>query len=74
VQTVNVWKVFVASSVASLTAIAVAVYMGLQTHRDIVRSEWVTEINAAIAAGKLAPSADGGLCAYENKKWVRLDK
>mgnify|MGYP001050392351 FL=1 len=69
----HAWKTFVASAVASLAVIGVAIYMGVQAHRENVRAEWVDQINAAIANGRLARCADGGLCARAGSKWVRLD-
>lgn len=74
VHTANAWKGFIASAVASLVLIGIAVYMGIQAHRDIERSEWISDINAAIANGKLAACQGGGICAHVDKKWVRLDK
>lgn len=73
-HTATAWKAFVASALGSLAVIGVAAYMGLQAHQDIVRSEWVGQINAAIAQGNLArcPGSDG-LCARVGGKWVRLD-
>lgn len=72
--TANAWKAFLASALASIAVIAVAIYMGMTTHRDIARAEWVGLINAAIANGKLVPCHDGGLCAHADKKWVRIDQ
>lgn len=72
--TVNAWKAFVASALASAAVIAVAVYLSMSAHRDLARSEWTGLINAAIANGKLAPCQDGGLCARDGKKWVRIDQ
>lgn len=72
--TANAWKAFVASVLASAAVIAVAVYMGVTTHREMARAEWARLINASIANGKLAPCHDGGLCARMGKKWVRIDQ
>jgi hypothetical protein len=66
------WKTFVASAAASLAVIGVAVYVGLQAHRESVRAEWIGQINTAIANGELARCADGGVCARTGSKWVRL--
>ncbi len=64
-----------ASAVASLAVVAVAVHVGVQAHRANVRAEWIGQINAAIANGKLARCADGdGVCARAGSKWVRLDQ
>lgn len=70
----HAWKTFVASAVASLVVIGVAVYMGLRTHQDLIRAEWTGQINAAITNGKLARCRDGGLCARAGNRWVRLDQ
>jgi hypothetical protein len=66
------WKTFVASAVASLAVIGGAVYVGVQAHRESVRAEWIGQINTAIANGKLARCADGGVCARTGSQWVRL--
>jgi F0F1-type ATP synthase membrane subunit b/b' len=68
----HAWKTFVACAVASLAVIGVAVYVGLQAHRESVRAEWIGQINTAIANGELARCADGGVCARTGSKWVRL--
>ena len=70
----HAWKTFVASAVASLAVIGVAVYMVVQAHRVNVRAEWIDQVNAAIADGKLARCAEGGVCARAGNKWVRLDQ
>ncbi|THD10281.1 hypothetical protein [Rhodanobacter lindaniclasticus] len=69
----HAWKTFVASAVASLAVIGVAVCVGVQAHRESVRAEWIGQINTAIANGKLARCADGGVCARAGNKWMRLD-
>ena len=68
----HAWKTFVASAVASLAVIGVAICVGVQAHRESVRAEWIGQINAAIANGELARCADGGVCARTGGKWVRL--
>lgn len=68
------WKSFVASAMASLAVIGVALYIGWRTHQDLARAEWVGMINAAIANGKLAPCAGEGLCVRSGSKWVRIDR
>ncbi|MEP7187197.1 MAG: hypothetical protein ABI767_15305 [Rhodanobacter sp.] len=70
----SAWKAFVVSALASFAVIGVAVYMGVRTHRDMARAEWVGLINTSIANGKLAPCHDEGLCAHISKKWVRIDQ
>jgi hypothetical protein len=73
VHAANAWKAFVASATASIVVIAAATYIGIRTHQDMVRSEWVGLINAAIASGKLAPCVEGdGLCAKVKDRWMRL--
>ncbi len=72
--TATAWKAFVASALASVTVIGVAVYMGMHTRQDIARAEWTGLINAAIANGKLTQCSDGGLCARAGRKWVRIDQ
>ena len=58
----------------ALAVIGVAVYMAMHAHQEMTRSEWIGQINAAIASGKLVACPDGGLCAYIGKKLVRLDQ
>lgn len=73
VHAANAWKTFVASATASVVVIAAATWIGMRTHQDMVRSEWVGQINAAIASGKLAPCAEGsGLCAKVKNRWVQI--
>jgi CHASE3 domain sensor protein len=61
-------------ALGALAAVGVAAYMTMHVHQEIVRSEWVGQINTAIANGKLVACHDGGLCAYIGKKLVRLDQ
>ncbi|HEX7643243.1 MAG TPA: hypothetical protein VF472_13640 [Burkholderiaceae bacterium] len=70
----NAWKAFVASTVASLAIIGVAVYVSMKTHEDMQRSEWIGSINAAVANGKLVTCPDGGICAMIKDKPVHLDR
>jgi hypothetical protein len=73
VHAANAWKAFVASATASIVVIAAATCIGIRTHQDVVRSEWVGLINAAIASGNLAPCVEGGdLCAKVKDRWMRL--
>ncbi|WP_426699845.1 hypothetical protein ACPPVV_10550 [Rhodanobacter sp. Col0626] len=74
VHAANAWKTFIASAIASVAVIGAAAYIGVRTHQDMTRSEWVGQINTAIAKGKLATCAGGGLCAHVGKQWVRLDE
>jgi len=46
-----------------------------QARTELTKAAWAAQINAAIAAGNLAPCADGGICArVDGKRWVRLDQ
>lgn len=70
---VNAWRTFVASALASVVIIGVAVYAALQAHQDIARSDWIGQINAAVAAGTLAPCPSGvGICALVGNRWTML--
>jgi hypothetical protein len=73
-HTANAWKAFVASAVASLAVIVMAVYTGIHAHQEVQRSQWVGAINAAVADGKLTACEEGGICARVGRKWVRLDR
>ena len=73
VYAANAWKVFIACALASVTVIGVAVYMSVQARQEMARAEWISQVNAAIANGKLGACAEGGVCAYIDKKAVRLD-
>jgi len=68
------WKTFIACVLASLAVVAAAVYMGVYARQEITRSEWISQINAAVANGKLVACPGGGLCAYSGKKLERLDQ
>lgn len=70
---VNAWRTFLASALASVAIIGVAVYAALQAHQDLTRSDWIGQINAAVAAGTLAPCPSGvGICALVDKRWATL--
>lgn len=73
-HTATAWKAFVASAVASLAIIGVAVFMGIQAHRQVQRAHWDSAVNTAIASGELRVCADGGVCVRIGKKWVRLEQ
>lgn len=73
-HTANAWKAFIAATLGSLAVIAVTAYIVWHAYRDLQEVQWVEQINAAEAAGKLAPCPDGGICVLLDKKWVRLDK
>jgi hypothetical protein len=61
-------------ALGALAVIGTAVYMTMHVHQEITRSEWIGQINAAIANGKLVACPDSGLCAYIGKKLVRQDQ
>lgn len=67
------WKAFIASAIASLAVMVVAGYMVLTAVREVKRAEWVSNINTAVANGKLMACPGGGICAQIDKKLVRLD-
>ena len=69
------WKAFIACAVGSVMVIGAAVYTAVKSHQEISRTEWISQINAAIAHGKLGVCPQGeGLCAYVDKRALRLDK
>ncbi|RDS80009.1 hypothetical protein [Dyella psychrodurans] len=72
-HTANAWKAFVAATLGSVAVIAMAVYVVWHAHQNLQQVQWVEQINAAEAAGKLEPCSEGGICVYVNKKWVRLN-
>lgn len=70
----HAWKTFIASALASVMVIGVAVYMARNAQQEVSRAAWVGQINAAIANGRLAKCEGGGLCAHVGSRWVRLDQ
>jgi hypothetical protein len=70
----DAWKVFIASTLASLVMLGGSVYAIANARDEATNAHWVTGVSAVIAAGKLAPCADDGLCVYVNRQWVRLDQ
>jgi hypothetical protein len=75
VHTATAWKAFIACAVGGLLVIGAAAYTVMRAHTEVANAAWTARINAAIAAGNLAPCADGGICArVDGKRWVRLDQ
>ena len=75
VHTATAWKAFIACAIGSLLALGAAAYAAMHARTELTKAAWTSQINAAIAAGNLAPCADGGICArVDGKHWVRLDQ
>ena len=75
VHTATAWKAFIACALGALLVIGAAAYAVTQARTELTKAAWTAQINAAIAAGNLAPCADGGICArVDGKRWVRLDQ
>jgi prefoldin subunit 5 len=70
----DAWKVFIASTLASLVVLSGSVYAIANAREESANAHWVSGVSDVIAAGKLAPCADDGLCVYVNNQWVRLDQ
>jgi hypothetical protein len=69
----DAWKVFIASTVASVVMLGGSVYAMASARRESASAHWISGISTAIEAGRLAPCADGGICVYANRQWMRLD-
>lgn len=69
-----VWTAMGAFTLAGVVVVGASIYAMMQANQKIKQSEWVGNINTAIANGKLTVCADGGLCAVFNGKQIRLDK
>jgi cation transport ATPase len=70
----DAWKVFIASTLASLVMLGGSVYAMTRAREEMANAHWVSGVNAAIEAGRLAPCGDDGICVYANKQWMRLDQ
>ncbi|QMT44987.1 hypothetical protein [Neisseria dentiae] len=69
------WTAFAALAVAAVISIGSAVFMMKYARQEMIRSEWIADINNAVGKGKLSRCADGsGVCAKIKGKTVRLDK
>lgn len=73
------WKGFISLAMSGLAVIALTAYFSWAAHQTAQRAsqqiQWVNQINAAEASGKLAPCPDAdGVCALVAKRWVRLDQ
>ena len=69
-----VWLAIGAFALAGVVVAGVSVYATMQANQQIQKTEWIGNINAAIANGKLTACPDGGICAVVDKKQIRLDK
>lgn len=74
-QAAFAWKAFIASAVGSLAVLGTASYAVWEAQRHVTETRWVRQVNAAQAAGKLAPCPgnDEHVCAKVDRRWVRLD-
>ena len=69
-----VWLAIGAFALAGVVVAGVSVYATMQANQQIQKTEWIGNINSAIANGKLTACPDGGICAVVDKKQIRLDK
>jgi hypothetical protein len=69
-----VWTAMGAFALAGVVVLGASTYAMMQATQKLKQADWVGNINTAVANGKLAVCADGGLCAVVNGKQVRLDK
>lgn len=74
-QTAFAWKAFIASTIGSFAVIGTAGYAIWEAQHSLRETRWVRQVNAAQAAGRLAPcpGSDQHVCARVDKRWVRLD-
>lgn len=69
------WKAFLASAAGSVLVVAACAYAVMTARTTLARAEWISLVNAAIAAGNLAPCEKEGICAQvDGKRWVRIDQ
>ena len=69
-----VWLAIGAFALAGVVVVGASVYTTMQANQQIQKTEWIGNINAAIANGKLTACPDGGICVNIDKKQIRLDK
>ena len=69
-----VWLAIGAFVLAGMVVAGASVYATMQANQQIQKTEWIGNINSAIANGKLTVCPDGGICAVVDKKQIRLDK
>jgi len=69
-----VWTAMSAFALAGVVVLGASIYAIMQANQKLKQAVWVGNINTAVANGKLAICADGGLCAVVNGKQLRLDK
>ncbi|RDS80709.1 hypothetical protein [Dyella psychrodurans] len=75
VHVATAWKAFIGLALSGVVIIGVAAYFAWDARQILQQAKWVRQVNAAEAAGKLAPCPDAqGICALIGKKWVRLDQ
>ena len=70
----NSWKVFMASLFLFCASIGYSIYAIRQARTEVVRQDWVKQVNAAIAKGSINHCNDGALCALVNGKSHRLEQ
>jgi hypothetical protein len=68
------WKVLAIIGLATILACGAIWFVYAGAEQKIKRTEWISEINAAMDKGKLIACPDQGICAVVDKKSVRLDK
>jgi len=69
----DAWKVFIASTLASLVMLGGGIYTIVKAREESVNAHWASSVDAAIKAGRLVPCAGDGICVYAGNQWMRLD-
>lgn len=69
------WMTLAALFAAAVVCIGSAFFMMKHAKTEVIRAEWVGDINRAVEQGNLSYCENGrGLCAKVKGRWVRLDK
>jgi hypothetical protein len=63
-----------AFALAGIVCLGAFMYAYSYLDQKIDKTEWISNINAAVAKGKLTTCPDDGLCSLVDKKFIRLDK
>jgi polyhydroxyalkanoate synthesis regulator phasin len=63
-----------AFALAGIVCFGAFLYAYSYLDQKIERTEWISDINAAVASGKLTTCPGGGVCANVDKKLIKLSK
>jgi hypothetical protein len=63
-----------AFTLAGIVCLGAFLYAYSYLDQKIDKTEWISDINAAVASGKLTTCSNGGACVNIDKKLIRLGK